>query len=70
MLREMIGDTAVVYCDALESGKIGQVKWSGTIMKCNLYSEADGLQTIEPSREVTIKEVSKGILIVEKKTSK
>jgi len=39
-------------------------------MKCNLYSETDGLQTIEPGSEVTIKEVSKGILIVEKKTSK
>ena len=67
---DMIGGTAVVFGDALESGKTGQVKWSGTIMKCNLYSEADGLQTIEPGSEVSIKEVSKGVLIVEKKTSK
>ena len=67
---DMIGGTAIVYGDALGCGRTGQVKWSGTIMKCNLYSETDGLQTIEPGSEVTIKEVSKGILIVEKKTSK
>ena len=67
---DMIGGTAIVYGDALGRGRTGQVKWSGTIMKCNLRSEVDGLQKIEPGSEVTIKEVSKGILIVEKKTSK
>ena len=67
---DMIGDTAIVYGDALGIGRTGQVKWSGTIMKCNLHSEVDSLQKIEPGSEVTIKEVSKGILIVEKKTSK
>ena len=67
---DMIGGTAIVYGDALGSGRTGQVKWSGTIMKCNLHSENDDLKTIEPGNEVTIKEVSKGILIVEKKTSK
>ena len=67
---DMIGGTAIVYGDALESGRAGQVKWSGTIMKCNLHSEVDNLQKIESGSEVTIKEVSKGILIVEKKTSK
>ena len=67
---DMIGSTAIVYGDALGSERSGQVKWSGTIMKCNFHSEVDGLQKIEPGSEVTIKEVSKGILIVEKKISK
>jgi hypothetical protein len=64
----MIGGTTIVYDDALGTEKIGQVKWSGTIMKCNLHSKVDGPQNIKPGSEVTIKEVSKGILIVEKKT--
>ncbi|MFQ5483502.1 MAG: NfeD family protein, partial [Nitrospinaceae bacterium] len=66
---DMIGGTAVVYGAALENGKTGQVKWSGTIMKCNLHATTDGPQIIEPGEEVTIKEVSKGILIVEGKAS-
>jgi hypothetical protein len=60
---DMIGGTAIVNGDALGCGRTGQVKWSGTIMKCNLQSEVDSLQKIEPGSEVTIKEVSKGILL-------
>jgi hypothetical protein len=44
---DMIGGTAIVYGDALVSGRTGQLKWSGTIMKCNLHLEYDDLNIIE-----------------------
>ena len=40
--NDMVGSTAIVYDKPLEIGKIGQIKWSGTIMKCELVAEAPG----------------------------
>ena len=60
---DMVGDTAVVYGDPLEKGKRGQVKWSGAIMNCEIASQ-ENTETILPGTDVTITEVSKGILIV------
>jgi membrane protein implicated in regulation of membrane protease activity len=60
---DMVGDTAVVYGEPLKKGKKGQVKWSGTIMNCEIASQ-ENTETILPGTDVTITEVSKGILIV------
>ncbi|GJL77046.1 MAG: hypothetical protein NPINA01_00350 [Nitrospinaceae bacterium] len=65
--NDMIGSTAVVFGQTIEKGKLGQVKWSGTIMKCQLDQEAKGLDRIAPETEVIITGVSKGILIVQAK---
>ena len=66
--NDMVGSTAIVYDKPLEIGKIGQVKWSGTIMKCELVAEAlSGENTIDQGCEVTITGVSKGILMVRAK---
>ena len=65
--NDMVGSTAIVYDKPLEIGKIGQVKWSGTIMKCELVAEAPGEKTIDQGSEVTITGVSKGILMVRAK---
>ena len=65
--NDMVGSTAIVYDKPLEIGKIGQVKWSGTIMKCELVAEAQGEDTIDQGSEVTITGVSKGILMVRAK---
>lgn len=59
----MVGNTAVVYGEPLEKGKRGQVKWSGTIMNCEI-SPQESTDKISPGTDVTITEVSKGILIV------
>lgn len=66
---DMVGDIAVVYDAPLEKGKMGQVKWSGAIMKCSLHEDADGSKKIEPGTELVIKEVRKGVLIVGDKDS-
>ena len=65
--NDMVGSTAIVYDKPLEIGKIGQVKWSGTIMKCELVAEALGENRIDQGNEVTITGVSKGILMVRAK---
>ncbi len=65
---DMVGSTAVVFDQSIEKGKMGKVKWSGTIMKCQFDPEADGLEVIAPETEVTITKVSKGILIVRAKS--
>ena len=65
--NDMVGSTAIVYDKPLEIGKIGQIKWSGTIMKCELVAEAPGENTIDQGSEVTITGVSKGILMVRAK---
>ena len=69
--NDMVGTTAIVYDKPLEIGKIGQVKWSGTIMKCELVAEAlSGENTIDQGCEVTITGVSKGILMVRVQSNK
>jgi membrane protein implicated in regulation of membrane protease activity len=65
--NDMVGATAIVYENALEYGKMGQVKWSGTVMNCRLESNVDGMEKIEPGTEVTIAGVSKGVMLVRTK---
>ncbi len=64
---DMVGTAAVVFGNALENGKMGQVKWSGAIMNCRLESGIEEMETIEPGTEVTIASISKGVLIVRPK---
>jgi membrane protein implicated in regulation of membrane protease activity len=65
---DMVGSTAVVFGQSIEKGKMGEVKWSGTIMKCQLDPVAEGLEMIDPETEVVITGVSKGILIIRAKS--
>lgn len=64
---DMVGSAAVVFGNALENGKMGQVKWSGAIMNCRLESGIEEMEKIEPGTEVTIASISKGLLIVRPK---
>ncbi len=66
--EDMVGNTAVVFGQSIEKGKMGKVKWSGTIMKCQLDPGAEGLEMIDPETEVIITGVSKGILIIREKS--
>lgn len=65
---DMVGSAAVVFGQSIEKGKMGKVKWSGTIMKCQFDPEAEGLEKIAPGTEMTITGVSKGVLIVREKS--
>lgn len=65
---DMIGSTATVFGKSIEKGKMGKVKWSGTIMKCRIDPETDGLTTIAPETEVTITGVAKGVLMIRAKS--
>jgi len=65
---DMVGSTAVVFGQSIEKGKIGQVKWSGTIMKCQFDSKTEEPERVAPETEVIITAVSKGILIVRAKS--
>ncbi len=65
---DMVGSTAVVFGQSIEKGKIGQVKWSGTIMKCQLDPKTEEPERVAPETEVIITAVSKGILIVRAKS--
>ncbi len=66
--EDMVGSTAVVFGQSIEKGKMGEVKWSGTIMKCQFEPGAEGLATIDPETEVIITEISKGVLIIRAKS--
>ena len=61
---DMVGNIAVVCGDPIKSGQMGKVKWSGTIMKCKFALETEEEVDLTPGTEVTIVEVSNGILIV------
>jgi membrane protein implicated in regulation of membrane protease activity len=61
---DMVGATAIVYEEDLTRGKIGKVKWSGTIMKCKLEDDFSLQEKIALDTEVIIIKVSHGILIV------
>ena len=65
---DMVGSMAVVFGQSIEKGRIGKVKWSGTIMKCQFDPLAEGLDIIAPETEVIITGVSKGILIIRAKS--
>ncbi len=60
---DFIGEVAVVFGEPLEKNKKGQLKWSGTIMSCEIAPE-ESSHKISPDTEVTIVGVSKGILLV------
>ena len=62
--NDMVGSVAVVCGDPIKPGQMGEVKWSGTIMKCKFDSETDRKVYLNSGTEVTIVEVSNGILIV------
>ena len=61
---DMVGSIAVVCGDPIKSGQMGKVKWSGTIMKCKFSLETEEKVHLAAGTEVTIVEVSNGILIV------
>ena len=65
---DMVGSTAIVFGQSIEKGKMGRVKWSGTIMKCQFDPGAEGQEMIDPETEVIIAGVSKGILIIRAKS--
>ena len=65
---DMVGSTAVVFGQSIGKGKMGEIKWSGTIMKCQFEPEAEGLETVAPDTEVIITGVSKGIFIIRAKS--
>jgi len=65
---DMVGSTAVVFGQSIEKGMLGEVKWSGAVMKCQFDPGTEGLKMIAPETEVVITGVSKGILIVRKKS--
>jgi membrane protein implicated in regulation of membrane protease activity len=61
---DMIGSIAIVFGNPIKPGQMGKVKWSGTIMKCKFILETEEKFDLAPGTEVTIVEVSNGILIV------
>lgn len=65
---DMVGSTAIVFGQSIEKGKMGKVKWSGTIMKCQFVPGAEGQEVIGPETEVIITGVSKGVLIIRAKS--
>lgn len=65
---DMVGSTAVVFGQSIQKGKMGKVKWSGTIMKCQFDPETQGLESIDPETEVIITGVSRGVLIIREKS--
>lgn len=65
---DMVGSTAIAFGKSIEKGMMGEVKWSGTIMKCQFDPEVEGLDRIVPGTEVTITGISKGILIIRPKS--
>lgn len=62
----IIGQTATVYENELLSGKLGQIWWSGTIVKALLES-SDPSEKIPSGGEVYIVEVKENIFIVKSK---
>ena len=61
---DMVGSIAIVCGNPIKPGQMGEVKWSGTIMKCKFDSENEGEVYLDSGTEVTIVGVTKGILMV------
>ncbi|PCJ29599.1 MAG: hypothetical protein COA94_00940 [Rickettsiales bacterium] len=59
----IVGDIAIIESSTLAPGKIGQVKWSGTIMRAALDSK--GTAVLTKGDQVVIKALNGNILIVE-----
>jgi membrane protein implicated in regulation of membrane protease activity len=66
---DMVGSTAIVYGEPIEKGKMGKVKWSGTIMNCQFEPETETIKTIAPDTEAIISKISKGLIIIKEKSS-
>ncbi len=66
---DMVGSTAIVYGEPIEKGKMGKVKWSGAIMKCQFEPEAEEMETIAPDTEAIISQISNGLLIIKEKSA-
>ncbi len=62
----IIGQTATVYENDLMPGKMGQIWWSGTIVKA-LLDSTDPAEKIPSGGEVYIVEVKENIFIVKSK---
>ena len=63
----MIGDTAYVGSQGLQKDKIGEVTWSGTIMRAELAKDA-GAESLAAGSAVVIADVEGAKLIVRPKT--
>lgn len=62
----MVGETAVVSGAGLKAGMIGEVLWSGTVMKAELAPHAQDVE-VAVSGQVTIVDVRGATLIVKPK---
>lgn len=62
----MIGDTAYVGSQGLKKNAIGEVTWSGTIMRAELAKDA-GIETLSAGAAVIIADVEGAKLIVKPK---
>ncbi len=65
---DMVGNTVIVYGDSIAKGKMGKIKWSGTIMNCEFQPEAEGIQSIAPETEAVISRISHGLVIIKEKS--
>lgn len=64
---DMVGSTAIVFGQEIKKGGTGEVKWSGTIMRCKYEPKSGDSTAVQPDTEVVISRVSKGVLIVKDK---
>lgn len=62
----MVGDTAYVGSQGLKKNAIGEVTWSGTIMRAELAADA-GVESLSAGAAVTIADVEGAKLIVRPK---
>lgn len=62
----IVGEAAIVSGSGLKKGEIGQVKWSGTLMKAQL-AEDEPLDLIGSGVTVIVKDMRGATLIVKKK---
>ncbi|MFN7039490.1 MAG: NfeD family protein [Alphaproteobacteria bacterium] len=61
VIKNIIGDKAIIYDESISSGKTGKVKWSGTIFQARLL---DGDQIRYKDTEVEIVKIEGNILII------
>ena len=62
--RNMVGCSAIVSSSALEPGKTGEVRWSGTVMNARLAEGQEESPAIAVGSEVEIVSVSGNLLLV------
>jgi len=59
--HNMVGDEATTLAEGLQPNRVGEVKWSGTVMKAKLVEGASAVPAAAP---VVIKQVKGTMLIV------